>query len=88
MRQACRRGRALRAVLGLAIVLALGFAVDALVLVTTRAAPMRLLPRALRRGGNRPWPERAKIERSCRCAASQSLGKMVPRHRARRSSGA
>ena len=37
MPQACRRRRALRAALGLAVVLALGFAADALVLVTTRA---------------------------------------------------
>jgi Flagellar biosynthesis protein, FliO len=37
MRQACRRRRALRAALALAVVLAIGFAVDALVLVTTRA---------------------------------------------------
>jgi flagellar protein FliO/FliZ len=35
--QACRRRRAPRAALGLAVVLALGFAVDAVVLVTTRA---------------------------------------------------
>jgi hypothetical protein len=44
---ACRgRRRALRAVLGLAVVLALGFAVDALVLVTTRARADAAAPAA------------------------------------------
>jgi Flagellar biosynthesis protein, FliO len=37
MRKSRRRQRALRAALGLAIILALGFAVDAIVLMTTRA---------------------------------------------------
>lgn len=37
MPQECRRRRAMRAGLGLAVVLALGFAADAVVLVTTRA---------------------------------------------------
>ena len=37
MRKSRRRHRALRAALGLAIILALGFAADAIVLMTTRA---------------------------------------------------
>jgi flagellar protein FliO/FliZ len=46
--QACRRRhRALRAALGLAVVLALGFAVDALVLVTTRAHADAAAPAAV-----------------------------------------
>ena len=50
MPQACRRRRALRAALGLAVVLALGFAADALVLVTTRARADAAAPAAVEKG--------------------------------------
>ncbi len=57
MSQACQRRRALRAALGLAVVLALGFAVDALVLVTTRARADAAAPAAVDEGRQSPLAE-------------------------------
>jgi hypothetical protein len=47
----CRRRRALHAALGLAVVLVLGFAADALVLATTRARADAAAPAADEKGG-------------------------------------
>ena len=88
MLQACRRRRALRAALGLAFMLALGFAADAVVLVTATGRA-RCGDRS-RRGREGPanglGPEQAKIHRYSHRAASRRPGKAIPGCRERRSS--
>ncbi len=72
MRKSRRRHRALRAALGLAIILALGFAADAVVLMTTRAhADAANSPDAVAKG-QRPGSTEASGERSLPTGIAES----------------
>ena len=91
MRKSRRRHRALRAALGLAIILALGFAADAIVLVTTHAHA-DAADAAPRRGGNRPPLAPGGGERRSnpfsRRVRGRDCDKTTRRGRGRRSSAA
>ena len=71
MPRACRRRRALRAALGLAVVLTLGFAVDALVLVTTRSRADAAAPAAVDQA-RQPAQSRASEDRALLPVRGQS----------------